>query len=131
MAFTKSIGLHFPLRDDTRGAGSFFDLTTTVGNAVRSNLLLLVTTRRGTRWRRPTYGCSQLHRLFDPNDSVTLEEIKLDVRQSVELWLPGVTISEITSTQDARQLKLQLYFEYTEGALRKREVLDVVMASPS
>lgn len=128
MAFNPGFGLAFPLRDDPQGAGGFLAVTTTIGTTVRSNLLLLVTTRKGTRWRRPTYGCSQLHRVFDPNDEVTLDEITLDVRQAVSEWMPRVTISTITLTRESRSLILHLFFEYSEGVLRKREVLDVSMA---
>jgi phage baseplate assembly protein W len=128
MAYTKGYDIAFPLRDDATGSGGFFGLTTTLGQTVASKIMLLVTTRKGTRWRRPTYGCQQVHRLFDPNDTVTGEEIELDIRQSVEEWLPGVAVSAVTNTREKGVLILHIYFEYTEGALRKREVLSLPIA---
>lgn len=128
MAFTKGFGLAFPFRDDPEGAGGFLAVTSSIGATVRSNLHLLVTTRKGTRWLRPTYGCSQVHRVFDPNDQVTLDEIRLDIQQSVAEWLPGVSISAVTETREPRKLILHIFFEYSEGVLRRREVLDIAVA---
>jgi phage baseplate assembly protein W len=125
MAYSKSFGLQFPLRDDPTGGGGFLALTKSIGSTVASNLFLLVTTRRGTRWLRPTYGCTQLHRVFEPNDAPELSDIERDVRQSVQEWLPGVTISALTAEQQGKLLLLHIYYEYNEGALRKREVLDI------
>ncbi len=127
MATRTSYGIAFPTRDD-EATRMFLSLTPTVGATVRSNLYLLITTRKGSRWRRPSYGCSQVHRLFDPNDAVTLQEIEDDVRATVAQWLPGVTIAALRTRQEQRSLTLEIYFEYRQGALVQREKLDIVMA---
>lgn len=124
---TPSYGIAFPVRDD-EATRMFLTTTTTVGAAVRSNLYLLITTRKGTRWRRPSYGCSQVHRLFEPNDEVTLQEIEEDIRTTVSEWLPGVTIATVRYERTARALTLNVYFEYREGALMRREKLDIPLA---
>lgn len=128
MPYTKGYDIAFPLRDDPEEGGLFLAITSTLSQTIRSKIMLLVTTRKGTRWRRPTYGCEQIHRLFDPNDDVSLAEIKLDIQQAVDEWLPGVSITEVQDQREHRSLVLRIFFEFSEGALRKRELLELPIA---
>lgn len=74
--------------------------------AVRQAVLLLLSTRRGERLMRPTYGCD-LHRLlFAPNNDATAGIAVYYVRRALEEWEPRVEILELAAAPHPQQPNL-------------------------
>lgn len=81
--------------------------------AVRQALLLLLSTMRGERVMRPTYGCD-LHRLvFMPNDATTHGLAIHYVRKAIEQWEPRVEILHLDAQADENDpARLEILLEY-------------------
>lgn len=89
----KKLTFSFPLK--TPSDGFMFATDTITSEAIKSNLLLLLTTPIGERWYLPDYGCDLRVVLFSPNDDLTNEEIKNVITASVNKFMPQVTIDNI------------------------------------
>ena len=107
-----SIGLKYPLFATERGSQN---VSRTTLEAVKADIINLLITRPGERVMNPTFGISMDKYLFEPNVDSFIEDIKTDITESVNLWLPFLIIQEITITttnedKDKNQFKIKLVF---------------------
>ena len=58
----------------------------------------LILTRRGQRLYNPDFGTDLLRFIFEPDDSLTLGQIKEEITNSVKKYLPNLQIKEISVT---------------------------------
>jgi phage baseplate assembly protein W len=81
--------------------------------SVRQAILLLLSTVRGERVMRPTYGCD-LHKLaFMPNDTTTHGMAIHYVRQALERWERRIDILRIDAhASDERAELLEIVLDY-------------------
>jgi phage baseplate assembly protein W len=93
MAENPTYGINFPFRDSY--TGTYFDLSNTADEEIRSNLIHLLLTRKGTRYYLPDFGTRLLEFIFEPMDSLTFSDIESEIRESVEEYIPGITITSI------------------------------------
>ena len=96
MANGQTYGLTFPFRDSFDG--KFLNLTSYSDQEIRSELIHLLLTRKGTRYYLPDFGTRLYEFIFEPLDGPTFSEIDAEIRESVEEYLPGLTITNITIT---------------------------------
>ena len=94
MANGKTYGINFPFRDSFRG--TYFDLSDTTDEEIRSNLIHLLLTRKGTRYYLPNFGTRLLEYIFEPLDGITFSDLESEIRDSVSEYIPGLTITQIT-----------------------------------
>ena len=88
-----SINIAFPFQDSDKG--DYLKLTTTDSEAIKSDLLLLVNTKRNTRFMMPNYGCNLLQFIFEPNDNQTISDIKRELQVAVDTYIPNLHINDI------------------------------------
>jgi len=69
MAFGKTYGVSFPFNDSQYG--DYLNLTFTSDEEVRSNLIHLLLTRKGTRYYMPNFGTRLYEYIFEPIDAQT------------------------------------------------------------
>jgi phage baseplate assembly protein W len=93
MAEYPTYGINFPFRDSYEG--TYFDLSVNSEEEVRSNLIHLLLTRKGTRYFLPDFGTRLYEFIFDPMDGPTFSEIEGEIRESVSQYIPGITITNI------------------------------------
>ena len=93
MAENPTYGINFPFRDSY--TVTYFDLSNTADEEIRSNLIHLLLTRKGTRYYLPDFGTRLLEFIFEPMDSLTFSDIESEIRESVEEYIPGITITSI------------------------------------
>jgi len=93
MAEYPTYGINFPFRDSLEG--TYFDLSTDSEEEVRSNLIHLLLTRKGTRYFLPDFGTRLYEFIFEPMDGPTYSEIEAEIRDSVSQYIPGITITKI------------------------------------
>jgi len=94
MADGLTYGLNFPFQDSVQG--DYLLLTETQYNQIRSDLLHLILTRKGSRYFLPTFGTRIYEFIFDPFDGLTFDAIEADIRDAVEQFMPNLIINKIT-----------------------------------
>ncbi len=94
MAEGITYGLEFPFVDSTQG--DYLALTETQFQQIRSDLLHLLLTRKGSRYFLPTFGTRLYEYIFEPYDGLTFDAIEADIRDSVQLFMPNLLLNKIT-----------------------------------
>lgn len=98
MAQGKFININYPFKDSDEGF--FLDLTKTDSAAIKADLMHLILTRKGQRLYMPDFGTDLMLYIFEPSDSKTFSEIKLDLKETVKKYIPNLTIDEVIVEQD-------------------------------
>lgn len=97
-----TFGINFPIMDSNKG--DFVRMTETPEQEIRSNLIHLLLTRRGSRYYMPDFGTRLYEFIFSPNDSVTYSLIEEEITEGVKKYIPNLQINKITIT-DASELE--------------------------
>jgi phage baseplate assembly protein W len=96
MANGVTYGINFPFRDSRRG--DFLELTQLEAQQVKSDLIHLLLTRKGSRYYLPEFGTRLYEFLFEPFDGLTFDAIQSDIRDSVQQFMPNLLLNQITIT---------------------------------
>jgi phage baseplate assembly protein W len=94
MANGNTYGINFPFRDSFDG--KYLDLSQTNDEEIRSSLIHLLLTRKGTRYYLPDFGTRLYEYIFEPLDGPTFSEIESEIRDSVDEYLPNIKITSIS-----------------------------------
>jgi phage baseplate assembly protein W len=68
-------------------------------DAIKSDLLHLILTRKGQRLYKPDFGTDLLRFIFEPEDGLTLSKIKEEIQSTVKKYLPKLQINNIIVEQ--------------------------------
>jgi phage baseplate assembly protein W len=100
MAEGKTYGINFPFRDSSKG--TYLSLSEESDEEIRSSLVHLLLTRKGTRYYLPDFGTRLYEFIFDQNDSVSFNLIEDEIRESVKKYIPNLDINsiEVVSAED-------------------------------
>ena len=93
MANGKYININYPFKDSAKGF--FLDITEDKNQAIKADLLHLILTRRGQRLYNPDFGTELMRFIFEPNDILTEESIKDEIRTVVKKFLPSLKLDDI------------------------------------
>jgi phage baseplate assembly protein W len=93
MANGKTYGLTFPFV--TSFNGKYLDLSDYSAEEIRSNLIHLLLTRKGSRYFLPDFGTGLLEYIFEPLDGPTFKNIESEIRDSVEKFMPQLQLTKI------------------------------------
>jgi len=94
MADGKTYGINFPFRDSF--TGTYFDLSELNDEEIRTDLIHLILTRKGSRYFLPDFGTRLYEYIFEPLDGPTFSEISAEIRSAVETYMSGITITNIS-----------------------------------
>jgi phage baseplate assembly protein W len=94
MANGKSYGVTFPFRDSFDG--KYLDTTDFEDDEIRSSLIHLLLTRKGSRYFLPDFGTRLYEYIFEPLDGPTFNQIEAEIRDSVEKYIPNLLISKVS-----------------------------------
>jgi phage baseplate assembly protein W len=94
MADGKTYGIAFPFNSSTEG--KYLKLTQTSNDEIRTDLVHLLLTRKGSRYFLPDFGTRLYEYIFEPLDSPTFNNIESEIRESCEKYLPQLKITNIT-----------------------------------
>jgi phage baseplate assembly protein W len=94
MAQGKTYGINFPFQDSRMG--KYLSLSETADEEIRTDLVHLLLTRKGTRYFLPDFGTRLYEFIFEPLDGPTFSEIEAEIRESVQEYLPNLAITKIT-----------------------------------
>jgi phage baseplate assembly protein W len=102
MANGVTYGINFPFRDSFDGR--FLDLSSTIEEEIRTDLIHLLLTRKGTRYFLPDFGTRLLEYIFEPLDGPSFSAVESEIRDSVAKYIPNLVITNIAvydaSTED-------------------------------
>ena len=93
MANGVTYGVNFPFVDSLKG--DYLSLSQTPDQEIRSSLLHLLLTRKGSRYYLPDFGSRLYEFIFEPFDGVTFEAVKDDIRDNVSKYIPNLVINDI------------------------------------
>lgn len=125
--------IKFPLVDNTT-TNTYFQLTQVTKDALTSDLLLLLLTQRGERYYEPDYGTNLLKYIFEPNDAITGSDVEQEIKRTVSLYIPALTIDKITFNWNHddngepisdTQLNVNIKFTYNEDVFSEQGQLDL------
>jgi phage baseplate assembly protein W len=94
MAQGKTYGINFPFLDSR--TGKYLSLSETADEEIRTDLIHLLLTRKGSRYFLPDFGTRLYEFIFEPLDGPTFSEIEAEIRESVGEYLPNLTITQIS-----------------------------------
>jgi phage baseplate assembly protein W len=94
MAQGKTYGINFPFLDSRMG--KYLSLSETADEEIRTDLVHLLLTRKGSRYFLPDFGTRLYEFIFEPLDGPTFSEIEAEIRESVGEYLPNLTITQIS-----------------------------------
>jgi phage baseplate assembly protein W len=100
-------GINFPFRDSSKG--DFLRMTESPEKEIRTNLIHLLLTRKGSRYYLPDFGTRLYEYIFDQNDIVTFGAIEDEIRESVKKYIPNLDINSInvvSAETDPEETKL-------------------------
>lgn len=123
----KSVNIRFPLIDDTE-KNTYYKMNQITKDAFSSDLLLLLLTERGERYYYPDYGTNLLKFIFEPNDNLTAQDIEQEIKRTVSLFIPNLTINTVEFNKPENsdiQLNVNIKFTYTEDAFSESGELDI------
>ena len=96
MANGKTYGVNFPFRDSFDG--KYLDLSDFDTEEIRSNLIHLLLTRKGSRYFLPEFGTRLYEYIFEPLDGPTFNQIEAEIRDSIETFIPNLQVNSISVT---------------------------------
>ena len=101
MADNISYGINFPFIDSY--VGRYLDTSSDSDEEIRSNLVHLLMSKRGTRYFLPDFGTRLYEYIFEPLDGPTFSEIEQEIRTAAETYMPGILITNISITDSAKE----------------------------
>lgn len=119
----KTLNIKFPLEDDTK-VNSYLKMNSLTKDVIISDLTLLFLTKKGKRYYMPRYGTNLIKFIFEPNDNITSEQIKEDIRSSVSEFMPHVYITDVKiyreldesgNTMDDNTINVTIDFQYKQN----------------
>ena len=95
-------GISFPFKDSQEGL--FLHMNELPEDEVRSNLVHLVLSVKGSRYFLPEFGTNLMKHIFEPLDTGTRTSIDIEIRDAVKQFIPNLNITdiEIKSAEDLR-----------------------------
>ena len=93
MANQITYGINFPFNDSKDGR--YLSVSTTPKDELRTDLIHLLLTRKGTRYFLPDFGTRLLEYIFEPLDGPTFSQIEAEIRDSVQKYIPNLKITSL------------------------------------
>lgn len=96
-------GITFPFKDSQEGF--FLGLNKITDSEVKSNLIHLVLTVKGSRYFLPDFGTNLMKYVFEQMDVTTKTKIDVEIREAVKKYIPNLVINnvEVKTAEDVRE----------------------------
>jgi phage baseplate assembly protein W len=108
------INIKFPLTDDVEN-NFFLKRNEITMDAIKSNLMLLILTKKGSRYMLRDYGTNLEKFLFDPNDTLTESDIETEIKNTVNKYIPKLTINKVVfENSDENTMIITINFVYSD-----------------
>ena len=123
MAKQRYINIDFPFKDSDKGF--YFKLNSTNTDAIRSDLLHLLLTNKCERLYLPDFGSHLKKYIFEPNDSITHEQIKDNLNENIKRYIPNLIINDITFKNNNIEelIIVELTYTVTDGTFNSTDTV--------
>ena len=123
MAKNRYINIDFTFKDSPKGF--YFDLNQTNKDAIRADLLHLLLTNKGERLYMPDFGSDLKKYIFEPNDSITHEQIRENLNDTIKIYIPNLTVNDISFRNDDVEelIIVELTYTVTEGNFQSSDTV--------
>lgn len=92
----------------------YFDLNENKEQMVRSQMMHVIFTPKGSKLRDPEFGTNLLHYLFEPSFSDTWGSVKSEISSAVSKYIPEMKINDISIMQDEENYhRVYVRIDYT------------------
>jgi len=102
-----AIGISLPFNSP-----KVFTSTYSTKEQIKSNLLNLLLTDIGERVMNPAFGTNLRRFLFEGITEINIEDLKINLLNSISIYIPEVTVSNITVTPDTDYNSINLTIDY-------------------
>lgn len=123
----KYLGIRFPFTAKD-SEGFFVDLDYNPYAEIKSDLIHLLFTQKGTRLRNPSFGTNLPRYIFEPNDQKTMTDIKIEIQESIKKYFPGINIEQFEITKEesgSHGLNIKLKYSIDEGTLMTTDEISI------
>jgi phage baseplate assembly protein W len=109
----KGINIKFPFKETIKGG--VFDVNKTTDEALKDDLISLLTTKRGHRVMRGNLYSPVYDYLMEPLDDFSQKQLKLEIEEKVEEFIPQIIIENVTFSEDTEDvdrnfLSIKIFF---------------------
>lgn len=122
MANGRYINIRYPFQNSDKGF--FLALNDINSDAIKSDLMHLILTRKGQRLYNPEFGTDLLRFIFEPQDGITLNMIKEEITNVVKKYLPNLSINQIVveqSTESEYAAIVRIEYTITDGVFTESD----------
>lgn len=122
MAKTRYINIDFPFKDSRKGF--YFQLNQTDRDGL-VDLLHLLLTNKGDRLYLPDFGSDLRKFIFEPNDSITHDDIKKSLNDSISRYIPNLIVNSIKFRDDEVEelIIVELTYTVTDGTFQSSDTV--------
>jgi len=92
----ESISIKFPFGETTEGG--IFDVNKTTQEAIRSNLISLLTMRKGQRLMHNDFYSPLYDYIMEPWDEISEEELRDKLIEKIGKYIPEISVEDIAFT---------------------------------
>jgi len=127
MAIKNYINIDFPFRGSDEG--HYFKLNDTNNSAIKSDLLHLLLTNKGERLYMPDFGSDLKKYIFEPNDNITHDQIKNNLNETINRYIPNLTIDSILFEKHEIEevIIVKLSYTVTENAFTSSDTIELTL----
>ncbi len=125
------VGWHFPVRVDRRLEGERSAPDSGRGGVALSRyeqdieqaIRIILSTSKGERRMRPTFGCDIHSLVFDPTNATTFGLIRHYVEEALEIWEPRIGVTEVLVAPAMESGRIDVLVNYEVLATKDRRTL--------
>lgn len=115
----KGINIKFPFKDSQRGG--LFDVNIITEDALKSNLISLLTTRRGQRVMRANLFSPIYDYIMEPIDNTTKRQLRMALEEKIDEFLPEIIVKDVVINENEEEnlliIKIIFTTSFSYGAL--------------
>jgi phage baseplate assembly protein W len=127
MAVTQKYGIKYPFTSDNDD-GTYIDLNQTYADGIKSQVLHVIFTPKGQKLRDPEFGTDIIRYVYSPSDSLTFNEVKNEISEKINKYVPSVTFRDISIYDDEEgDNGIIVMVEYSVSKGNKTEITKVAV----
>jgi phage baseplate assembly protein W len=126
MAQSNNISINFPFIESKKGY--YLDMTTTDAEDVRASLMHLLLTNKGERFMMPEFGTDLLKFIFEPNDSKSINDLKIEINTTVSKFIRNIQIDDIiieNSNLSNELISIKIEYTTSDGIYTVSDTLTI------
>lgn len=99
MAKTQKYGIKYPFTKENNEE-LYIDVNNTYEDSIKSRVLHVVFTPKKQRLRMPAFGSDLIRFIFEPDDGMTMADLKSSLKTDIETYVPEVIFDDINVYDD-------------------------------